>query len=66
MLGNTPAVCRKCYIHPEILNSYLAGQTIATVEQRLSSKISRSLSKLKPEEAAVIVLLKNRLNRRHL
>jgi DNA topoisomerase I len=24
-LGNTPAVCRKCYIHPAVLNSYLAG-----------------------------------------
>lgn len=66
ILGNTPAVCRKCYIHPEILNSYLAGQTIATIQQRLSAKIDRSLSRLKPEEAAVIVLLKSRLNRRHL
>src|SRR5262249_32144180 len=25
-LGNTRAVCRKCYIHPEILESYLEGQ----------------------------------------
>jgi DNA topoisomerase-1 len=66
MLGNTPTVCRKCYIHPEILNSYLAGQTIASIKQRLSAKIDHSLSKLKPEEAAVIVLLKSRLNRRHL
>lgn len=66
MLGNTPAVCRKCYIHPEILNSYLAGQTIATIKQRLSAKINHSLSKLKSEEAAVIVLLKSRLNHRHL
>lgn len=24
-LGNTPAVCRKCYIHPAIFESYLAG-----------------------------------------
>lgn len=24
-LGNTPAVCRKCYIHPLVLESYLAG-----------------------------------------
>jgi DNA topoisomerase-1 len=24
-LGNTPAVCRKCYIHPEVLESYLNG-----------------------------------------
>ena len=24
-LGNTPAVCRKCYIHPRVLSSYLDG-----------------------------------------
>jgi DNA topoisomerase I len=24
-LGNTPAVCRKCYIHPAVLESYLTG-----------------------------------------
>jgi DNA topoisomerase I len=24
-LGNTVAVCRKCYIHPQVLESYLAG-----------------------------------------
>ena len=25
-LGNTPAICRKCYIHPVILSSYSEGQ----------------------------------------
>jgi DNA topoisomerase-1 len=25
-LGNTPAVCRKCYIHPAVLETYLAGK----------------------------------------
>jgi DNA topoisomerase-1 len=24
LLGNTPAVCRKCYVHPAILDAYLA------------------------------------------
>ena len=62
MLGNTPAVCKKCYIHPEVLNSYLAGQTIETVKQRLAEKVDTSLSRLKPEEAAVMMLLQTRLN----
>ena len=22
-LGNTPTICRKCYVHPEVLNSYM-------------------------------------------
>jgi DNA topoisomerase I len=61
MLGNTPAICRKCYVHPKVLESYLAGDTIATIRQRVSAKLRRSLSQLKPEEAAVFVLLQRRL-----
>ncbi len=61
MLGNTPAVCRKCYIHPEVLDSYLVGETIATIRQRVAGKLDRSLSRMKPEEAAVLVLIQERL-----
>lgn len=25
-LGNTPSVCRKCYIHPRVIEAYLAGE----------------------------------------
>ncbi|HEX5460649.1 MAG TPA: hypothetical protein VFX20_11820 [Steroidobacteraceae bacterium] len=35
-LGNTPAICRKCYIHPAVLEGYLDGSlrsTLAAVEQ---------------------------------
>jgi DNA topoisomerase-1 len=28
-LGNTRAVCRKYYVHPALLNAYLAGRTVA-------------------------------------
>ncbi len=33
-LGNTPAVCRKCYIHPAVFEGYMAGalKVSATVE----------------------------------
>ena len=64
MLGNTPTVCRKCYIHPGVLDAYLAGNTIATVRQRVTRKIDRSLSQLKPEEAAVLVLIERGLHKR--
>jgi DNA topoisomerase-1 len=33
-LGNTKAVCRKCYIHPAILDAYGEGVTIRTVGAR--------------------------------
>ena len=64
LLGNTPTVCRKCYVHPEIFESYLAGDTIATVQQRVAGKIDRRLSQLGAEEAAVLVLLQSRLNQK--
>jgi DNA topoisomerase-1 len=28
-LGNTPAICRKCYVHPAIVEAYLSGTQIA-------------------------------------
>lgn len=57
-LGNTPAVCRKCYVHPEVLNAYLEGITLAT----LNGVAKTSARLLKAEEKAVLVLLKQRLN----
>jgi DNA topoisomerase-1 len=64
MLGNTPTVCRKCYIHPVIIDSYLAGSTIATIRQRAERKIDRSLAQLRPEEASVLVLIQHGLLRK--
>ena len=61
-LGNTRAVCRKCYIHPAVLDSYLDGSLIETLGQR-ARKLDKQLGKLRPEEAAVLVLLQRRLAR---
>lgn len=64
VLGNTPTVCRKCYVHPEILESYLSGNTIASIQQRAAGKIRRGFSRLSSAESAVLVLLQSRLKRR--
>ncbi len=61
MLGNTPAICRKCYVHPEVVNSYMEGSLIDTLRQRGEEKMSRELSRLKPEEAAVLMFLEGKL-----
>jgi DNA topoisomerase-1 len=61
ILGNTPAVCRKAYIHPEIINAYFEGKTIEALQQRLSENLGKSLRNLKPAEAAVLALLQRRL-----
>jgi DNA topoisomerase-1 len=63
MLGNTPAVCRKCYVHPEVINAYLSGETIKTVTKRISTDLKSSNHRLQPMEAAVLALLQRRLKR---
>jgi DNA topoisomerase I len=59
-LGNTRAVCKKCYIHPAVFDTYLDGTMLQTLGQR-AKKLDRHLSKLRPEEAAVLVLLQKHL-----
>ncbi len=57
-LGNTPAVCRKSYIHPAIIEAYLDGSLIAKLEGRNGKKVSASLSGIRADEAAVLRFLK--------
>jgi DNA topoisomerase-1 len=59
-LGNTKAVCRKCYIHPAILDAYMEGATVATIHARMA-KMTRSGAGLSSEEAAVVRLIERRL-----
>ena len=59
-LGNTPTVCRKCYIHPHVLDAYLDGTMLETFRQR-TEEIMGDCSELRPEEAAVLALLRRRL-----
>ena len=60
-LGNTPTVCRKCYIHPEIINAYLDGTMVETFRKRAETELSSRIGALKPEEAAVLAFLQKRL-----
>ena len=60
-LGNTPAVCKKCYIHPVVMESYLEGQTLEQLEARAEDAIKHGLTKLTEEEQAVLDFLKKRL-----
>jgi DNA topoisomerase-1 len=62
-LGNTKTVCRKCYIHPAIIDAYLAGSLVHTLRQRAERELAQSLDKLKPEEAAVLAFLQQWLKR---
>jgi DNA topoisomerase-1 len=62
-LGNTPAVCRKCYVHPAVLDAYMEGATLRTLRDQVTRELTDTLRELRPEEAAVMVLLQRRLVR---
>ena len=51
-LGNTPAVCKKSYVHPEIVECYRNGKLA-----RLFEKLPKTIPGLRSEETAVLVLL---------
>ncbi|MBM1174448.1 DNA topoisomerase IB [Microvirga arabica] len=62
-LGNTPSICRKCYVHPEVFSSYMDGELLLDVKEEIETELREDLPSLKPEEAAVLTLLQERLSR---
>jgi DNA topoisomerase-1 len=60
-LGNTTTICRKCYVHPAVIDAYFAGDTVETVKTRVGRELTESIGDLPPEEAAVLALLHHRL-----
>jgi DNA topoisomerase-1 len=60
-LGNTPTICRKCYVHPEVLDSYLDGSLVLEIKFEVESELRDELAGLQPEEAAVLAMLRARL-----
>jgi DNA topoisomerase I len=60
-LGNTTAVCRKCYIHPAVFEGYLDGTLLDTLAKRTRSYLTRNIEGMSAEEAAVTAFLRLRL-----
>jgi DNA topoisomerase-1 len=61
-LGNTPAICRKCYVHPEVLNAYMSGDLVKMIDAKIAQKFKRQYAKLTPDEIVVLAFLRKRLN----
>lgn len=57
-LGNTPTVCRACYIHPKVLESYLTGTTLAEFRRRVERSIKRIQPEYEVEEVALLKMLR--------
>jgi DNA topoisomerase-1 len=60
-LGNTPSVCRKCYVHPAVLDAYMDGTMLEGLRALAEEKLVEDLHALQPEEAAVLAMLQRRL-----
>ena len=62
-LGNTKAVCRRCYIHPAVLETYLDGDRLGVLDARAASRLAGSRRHLSREETAVLALLRRCMRR---
>jgi DNA topoisomerase-1 len=58
-LGNTAAVCRRCYVHPAILDAYLEGSVIH-LPTHTAGRDDLAADVLRPAEKAVLKLLRKR------
>jgi DNA topoisomerase-1 len=54
-LGNTPAICRKCYVHPGIVEAYLSRKQIAGLTQAIKTPDNINLRGI---ETAVLKFLR--------
>jgi DNA topoisomerase-1 len=62
-LGNTPAVCRKCYVHPEIVACYMEGALPVVHAEGNGSLRGPGRSGLPSEERTVLNILRQRLRK---
>ncbi len=61
LLGNTPSICRKCYIHPAIFDGYLDGSLLEGLKARADAVLDHEETGLTAEEIAVTAFLDKRL-----
>jgi len=59
-LGNTPAICRKCYVHPDILGAYTSDDLKRAFDKPLSARLRRRYAGLNVNEGRVLALLEQR------
>ena len=57
-LGNTPAVCRRCYIHPAILDGYVDGTLLEAMAAKTEAYLKENIAHMSAEEAAVTAFLR--------
>jgi DNA topoisomerase I len=61
-LGNTPTICRRCYIHPAVLEGYLDGTMLQALAENTRMYLAENIEGMSAEEAAVTAFLRLRLD----
>jgi len=61
ILGNTPTICRKCYVHPAVLETYLDQKSIEGLKRTTEAALEKEDVDLRSSEAAVLKFLEARL-----
>lgn len=61
ILGNTPAICRKCYVHPTVFETYLDGKLVEALRPRTKQLLKDAIGDMRSEEVAVLKFLQKRL-----
>lgn len=64
ILGNTPAICRKCYVHPAVLETYLGGNLIEGLKSKMEETLEQKLDDLRSDEIAVLTFLRQGLEKK--
>ena len=59
-LGNTPSVCRKCYVHPQVIESYMDGAMVKAFEDQVKKELEKSPHALRKEELDLLYLLEEK------
>jgi DNA topoisomerase-1 len=62
LLGNTPAICRKCYVHPTVVQSYLDGELIEGLRTKLEQ--TEEIPDLTNDERAVLNFLRRQMRKK--
>jgi len=64
-LGNTPSVCRKCYVHPAVLETYMSGAIVQAAKKEVAQEVEKEIEKdihdLREEERDLLKMLEQKL-----
>jgi DNA topoisomerase-1 len=60
-LGNTPAICRKCYVHPAVIEAYLEGSLLQMLQRLGEADTPDAVQGLSAGEGRVLAFLRQAL-----